>query len=102
MKATIEIPDELYRQVKEKSALEGRAVREVTEELFRLYLDPDRKAPAGTAKKRAAQQGARLLDGEPLPTWFGVLEKYARRVKQTDMESIRKSIAAGITAERDL
>lgn len=28
MKATIEVPDELYRQVKAKSALEGRAVRE--------------------------------------------------------------------------
>lgn len=29
MKATIEIPDELYRRVKAKSALEGRPVREV-------------------------------------------------------------------------
>ena len=102
MKATIEIPDELYRQVKEKSALEGRAVREVTEELFRLYLDPDRKRPSGAAKERAAQQEPRLLDGEPLPAWFGVLGKYARQVKRNDMESIRESIAAGITEERDL
>jgi hypothetical protein len=102
MKTTIEIPDDLYRQVEEKSALEGRAVREVTEELFRLYLDPDREGPQGTAKKRAVQQGSRLLDGEPLPTWFGVLEKYVRQVKKNDMESIRESIAAGITEERDL
>jgi hypothetical protein len=29
MKATIEVPDDLYRRVKAKSALEGRAVREV-------------------------------------------------------------------------
>jgi hypothetical protein len=102
MKATIEVPDELYRQVKEKSALEGRAVREVTEELFRLYLDPDQEERRGPTKKRVAQQEARLLDGEPLPTWFGVLEKYVRQVKRNDMESIRQSIAAGITEERDL
>jgi hypothetical protein len=30
MKATIEVPDELYRRVKAKSAREGRAVHEVT------------------------------------------------------------------------
>ena len=102
MKATIEIPDELYRQVKAKSALEGRAVREVTEELFRLYLDPEQKAAPETAKERATQQKPSFLDGEPLPAWFGVLEKHARQMKRTDMESIRQSIAAGITAERDL
>ncbi len=38
MKATIEIPNELYRQVKAKSALEGRAVREVTIELYQTWL----------------------------------------------------------------
>jgi hypothetical protein len=102
MKTTIEIPDDLYRQVKKKSALEGRAVREVTEELFRLYLDPNRGGTRGAAKKRAATQKPRLLDGEPLPAWFGVLEKYARPVEQNDMESIRQSIAAGITEERNL
>lgn len=38
MKATIEIPDELYRQVKARSALEGRAIREVTIELYQAWL----------------------------------------------------------------
>lgn len=38
MKATIEIPDELYRQVKAKSALEGRAIREVTIALYQVWL----------------------------------------------------------------
>jgi hypothetical protein len=99
MKATIEIPVELYRRVAEKSALEGRAVGEVTEELFRLYLDPDR---ATAAADRVARDGERLLDGEPLPAWFGALRKYARRVSRADMASIRRSIAAGILAERNL
>ncbi len=38
MKATIEIPDELYRKVKAKSALEGRPVRAVTVELLRTWV----------------------------------------------------------------
>jgi hypothetical protein len=38
MKATIEIPDELYRRVKARSALLGKPVREVTIELYRRWL----------------------------------------------------------------
>ena len=38
MKATFEIPDELYRKVKAKSALEGRPMRVVAVELFRNWL----------------------------------------------------------------
>ena len=38
MKATIDIPDEIYRRVKAKSAMEGRAVREVTIDLYRTWL----------------------------------------------------------------
>jgi hypothetical protein len=45
MKATIEIPDELYRRVKAKSALEGRAIREVTEALYRTWLAEESAPP---------------------------------------------------------
>ena len=38
MKATINIPDDLYRKVKAKSALEGRPVREVAIDLFRAWV----------------------------------------------------------------
>ena len=38
MKATIEFPDDLYRKVKAKSALEGRSVRAVALDLFRAWL----------------------------------------------------------------
>ena len=42
MKITTDLPEELYRQVKAKAALEGRAVREVTEALYRAYVEsPD-------------------------------------------------------------
>jgi hypothetical protein len=39
MKATIDIPDDLYRRVKARSAEEGRRIREVAAELFRDWLD---------------------------------------------------------------
>jgi hypothetical protein len=39
MKVTIDVPDDLYRRVKAKTALQGRAVREVTIELFRNWLE---------------------------------------------------------------
>jgi predicted transcriptional regulator YdeE len=39
VKATIDIPDDLYRKVKAKTALEGRRVRDVTVELYQRWLD---------------------------------------------------------------
>jgi hypothetical protein len=41
MKATIEIPDDLYRKVKAKCALQGRPIRAATAELFQRWLDED-------------------------------------------------------------
>lgn len=38
MKATIDVPDDLYRRVKARSALEGRSVRDVALELFKRWL----------------------------------------------------------------
>ena len=38
MKATIDIPDELYRRVKARSAMLGRTVREVSIELYQRWL----------------------------------------------------------------
>lgn len=37
MKTSIDLPDNLYRQVKAKSALEGKTVREVATALFAAY-----------------------------------------------------------------
>ena len=34
MKATLDLPDELYRRVKARSAMEGRPVRAVAMQLF--------------------------------------------------------------------
>ena len=90
MKATIDIPDDLYRKVKAKSALEGRPVREVAVKLFRSWLGEHE--PAG----KAAAPRTRT----PAPSWFGALRKYAKNAKgRHDMESVRTSIARGRAAE---
>jgi hypothetical protein len=48
MKTSIDIPDDLYRRVKAKSALEGRAVREVASELFAAWVRSE--TPASHAR----------------------------------------------------
>lgn len=100
VKATIEVPDELYRRVKAKSALEGRAVREVAVELFRGYVGD--AASRAESETTAAEEAARVFAGREIPRWFGSLEKYTRRVEKHDMEAIRESIARGISTEREL
>ncbi len=52
MKATIDIPDELYYRVKARSALLGRTVREVTTELYRHWLGD---VPAETTARSSAE-----------------------------------------------
>jgi hypothetical protein len=51
MKATIDIPDDLYRRVKARSAMLGRPVREVTIELFRRWLGDLPVTFAGSAEQ---------------------------------------------------
>lgn len=48
MKVTIDIPDDLYRRVKARSAEEGRRIREVAAELFRNWLEGETDAPAAS------------------------------------------------------
>lgn len=45
MKATIDIPEDLYRKLKAKSALEGRPVREVAISLFRQWVESQPSVP---------------------------------------------------------
>jgi hypothetical protein len=96
MKATVDIPDDLYRAVKAKSALEGRPVREVAVELFEGYVGRAAKAPASSAKR-----GNRplLADGRPAPSWFGLARKHLRSVKSHDMDAVRESIGRGWAQE---
>jgi hypothetical protein len=85
MKATIEVPDDLYRQVKAKSALRGQAVREVVMSLFQSWIEEGE--PVASAPSFAAHQSP--------PAWFGGARKYARQVRRHDLTAVRASIARG-------
>jgi hypothetical protein len=90
MKATIDIPDDLYRRVKAKSALRGQAVREVVMTLFRGWVADEGEAAA-----------AKPVVAEGRPAWFGAAGGYARRVGRHDMAAVRASIVKGRTREGD-
>ncbi len=60
MKATIDVPDELYRKVKAKSALLGKPVRQVTAELYERWLADE--LPPGPAETPEAWLRGWLAD----------------------------------------
>jgi hypothetical protein len=62
MKATIEIPDDLYRRVKAKSALQGRTVREVTMELYQTWLVDAPVATAAHSPEQWLEEWLKLAD----------------------------------------
>ncbi len=95
MRKTIDVPDELYRLVKAKSDREGKAVGEVTVELYQRYVGQDEELEP-EPRKAPAVRG--LREERTIPSWFGIVGKTARTVTRHDMESIRESIAR----DRDL
>jgi hypothetical protein len=97
MKATVDIPDDLYRQVKAKSALEGRPVRDVAVELFQGYVERGETAPS--ARRAAAGRETLLADDKPAPAWFGLARKHMRAVADHGMDAVRESIARGWAQE---
>jgi hypothetical protein len=85
MKATMMIPDELYRSVKAKSALLGLTVREVTVDLFRKWVTEDeiREADEAAAADWVAEWlRHRIPAGEPGPTAREILEQGRDRLAE--------------------
>jgi hypothetical protein len=97
MKATVDIPDALYRQVKAKSALEGKPVREVAIDLFRSYVERGEAATAAPAASTGRE--SLLADGTPAPPWFGLARRHMRKVGDHGMEAVRESIGRGWAEE---
>lgn len=70
MKATLEIPDDLYRRVKARSASEGRPLRSVAVQLFQNWLDAPHPptVPPTPAKLTAAERAA--------APWLAITRRY--------------------------
>lgn len=85
----MEIPDELYRRVKAKSALRGEPLRAVAVRLFQGWVaEPD--TVSSSTELRTVR--------EELPAWFGMARPFVRRTASHDMAEIRRSIARGRAA----
>lgn len=87
MKATIEIPDELYRQVKAKSALEGRPIREVTIELYQAWLKQelplsDQRGPEEQLEELFRHADELMAGAPPGPTARELLEEDRNRLER--------------------
>ena len=82
MKATIDLDDTLYQQLKVEAARRGRTVREMVAEGIRAVLDTP-------AFPRSASQEVRA------PTWYGSLGSYAAHAERHDLDAMRASIARG-------
>lgn len=91
MKVTLDIPDELYRRVKARSAMEGKAVRSVSVELFENWLDP-RKAGGISPKVRAHESP------KDAP-WLAITRRHLSKGMNHDIESIREAAAKAWAAE---
>lgn len=90
MKATLDIPDDLYRRVKARSAMEGRPVRSVAVQLFENWL---KESPVEEAPPEIT--GADLVAAP----WLAISRRYLRPGMTHDLEEIREAIANGSAAE---
>ena len=76
MKATIEIPDALYRQIKARSALDGRSVRDVTIDAYRRWL-AETPATYGTTDEAPASAAE---------TWLASWEALASEISEAAVD----------------
>lgn len=86
MKATIDLPDDLYRRVKAKSALQGRAIREVTMDLYQRWLEVEIAAeqpqsPEDWVEAWLQLGNESLQDAPPGPTATEILRSDRSRLE---------------------
>lgn len=87
MKATLDIPDDLYRRVKARSAMEGRPMRSVAVQLFQNWLDA-LPAPEGQPAPPALTPAE--LEAAP---WLALTQPYVKPGLSHDMKDIRAALA---------
>ncbi len=68
MKATIDVPDDIYRRVKAKTALQGRAIRDVTIELYQRWLVESEDGPSSVPVGKESES--------PLVSAYEMMKEY--------------------------
>lgn len=93
MKVTLEIPDDLYRNVKARSALEGRPVRAVAAELFEKWLSGEIETTG-----KSPEPAAFHAEAAKTYPWLKIAAKYPTVGVSYEMDDIRESITHGRSA----
>ena len=93
MKATLEIPEDLYKRVKARSALEGKPITSVAIELFQRWI----QSPSDMEEKMGSASLS-LEDYDKYP-WLELARKYKNGSQSSDFAEIKKSIALGWAKE---
>lgn len=92
MKATFDIPDDLYRRVKARSAMEGRPVRAVAVELFREWVSNQEEESSSLDVKTASHPQPTRFDNAP---WLEIVRQYIKPGMSHDLEEMDEAIARG-------
>jgi asparagine synthetase B (glutamine-hydrolysing) len=93
MKATLDIPDDLYKRVKARSAMEGKSIRSVAIELFQLWI----QTPSDTGSQNESVSLS-TEDYKKYP-WLELARRYKNGNQSSDFKEIKKSIAKGWAKE---
>jgi hypothetical protein len=85
MRTTMDIPDELYRSLKARAAMEGRTVREVAVSLFREWVGQE-----GESEPTAAHAPAPLAPPAPPAAgreeWLNRWQALGEEMKRQDAD----------------
>jgi hypothetical protein len=96
MKATIDIPDDLYRQVKDKAALNGSKVKDVAIRLFEKWVrEADEESPLVVNAPLSGDQETRRQAAE---AWVRQWESVGREVAEKSVD--RRSAVEILLADR--
>ena len=96
MKTSIDVPDDLYRKVKSKSALEGRAVRDVAIALFADWVGASFEASSGDTGSTSVTSSTRESSADAAPVW---LDRWEALGEQLHRASAAAAASAGYVAQ---
>ena len=102
MKATIEIPHDLYRQVKARAALQGHTIREVTIELYQAWLAQEPMAKPSVEPSLSPEQwvkewirlGQAALSTAPQPEAAAIVDERSPEQAMEDLFKLADELMA--------
>lgn len=93
MKATLDIPDDLYRRIEDRSAAEGRPLQSVAVQLLEKWLDV---SPPSTFVSALAEPTSDELVAAP---WLAFTRRCMQPGMTHEMDDIRAAVAQAWACE---